>query len=127
MNLCVSCNELPVWKPHHYRGEFTFRFGGGGKIKTWDCIQSDICMTCHDAIHKKNGKLKYWTRKRCSRYQLDLVVKTILRKIEQGKWVIKDGQGIEALYSDGLTNDELAELMEAINDKIIKGEIKICN
>lgn len=103
---CVHCGALDgTVVAAHYQGIRSLEHGKGQRIKPHDILTADLCRACHqrfdsyqsnsiplDGIEPRSNR-DFVKRVDCSEIFLNAIVRTIIRRVEQG--VIKiDGYEI---------------------------------
>jgi hypothetical protein len=121
MKTCVNCGKQPT-ENHHYKGIYSNQFGGGGgNLKTFDWMVSELCRGCHRAIHDMSGQFKRMNKELFSEIQLIWSFETIQRKIARGAWQAKTDLTVDLNKS----GHELFLQMKEIERKIEQGGIII--
>lgn len=90
---CVNCGAMDdTIVPAHYTGLHQQEWGKGHGIKVHDILAADLCRACHLKLDNYNSSTfsdLYMRKIDMSEQFLTCVIRTLLRRIEQGVVTIK--------------------------------------
>jgi hypothetical protein len=89
--VCVNCNRRDgTVVAAHLQGIRAQMFGKGERIKPHDLCVADLCRTCHEQFDRYlKGNNTYARRIEMSEDFLTCILKTLLRRVDQGVLIVK--------------------------------------